>query len=56
MVEHNPLLQVSEDKVTRWHQNFEVDEVPDVPAANLPLPPEIKTFATAKDVLGKISI
>jgi chromatin licensing and DNA replication factor 1 len=46
------MLQVSEDKVTRWHPNFDVDNVPDVPAGNIPLPPEIKTFSTAKDVLG----
>jgi len=46
------MLQVPEDKVTRWHQNFDVDDVPDVPAGNIPLPPEIKTFSTAKDVLG----
>ena len=53
---YNPLLQVPEDKVTRWHQNFDVDGVPDIPLANLPTPPDVKTFATAKDVLGNNSV
>ena len=47
-----PSLVIPENKVTRWHPNFDVDSVPDVPAAALPQPPEIKTFHTAKDVLG----
>ncbi|XP_046652810.1 DNA replication factor Cdt1-like isoform X2 [Daphnia pulicaria] len=51
LANYNPLLQVSEDKVTRWHQNFDVDGVPEIPLANLPTPPDVKTFATAKDVL-----
>ncbi len=50
---YNPLLVVPEHKVTRWHQNFDVDAVPDVPSADLPKPPEVRTFHTAKDVLGE---
>lgn len=40
--------------MTRWHQNFDVDAVPEVPAAGLPTPPDVKTFSTAKDVLGNL--
>ena len=52
--EYNPMLKVPEEKVTRWHQSFDVDAVPDIPAVGLPKPPEVKTFSTAKDVLGTI--
>lgn len=52
----NPLLVVAEDKVTRWHPNFDVDDVPDVPLGRLPQAPEIQTFVTAKDVLGNQSV
>uniref|UniRef100_A0A0P4XPS2 DNA replication factor Cdt1 n=1 Tax=Daphnia magna TaxID=35525 RepID=A0A0P4XPS2_9CRUS len=51
LANYNPLLKVSEEKITRWHQNFDVDAVPDVPLAPLPTPPDVQTFATAKDVL-----
>ncbi|XP_057373427.1 DNA replication factor Cdt1-like isoform X2 [Daphnia carinata] len=51
LANYNPLLEVAEDKITRWHQNFDVDAVPDIPLAPLPTPPDVQTFATAKDVL-----
>jgi len=45
-------MNVPDDKLTRWHQNFDVDAVADIPTSSLPQAPEIKTFVTAKDVLG----
>lgn len=45
-------MNVPDDKLTRWHQNFDVDAVSDIPTSSLPQAPQIKTFVTAKDVLG----
>ena len=45
-------MNVPDDKLTRWHQNFDVDAVPDIPSSSLPQAPVIQTFVTARDVLG----
>ena len=39
--------------ITRWHQEFPLDDVQDIKSANLPKPPSVETFSTAKDVLEK---
>jgi len=44
-------LNVLDDKITRWHPRFLVDEVPSIEPADLPQPPDVKTFNTAADVL-----
>ena len=45
-------LKVPDDKITRWHPSFKVDEVPDIEPADLPQPPDVKIFSTAKEVLA----
>ena len=52
LTSYNPLMNVPDDKLTRWHQNFDVDAVDDIPITSLPQAPQIKTFVTAQDVLG----
>ncbi|XP_074656438.1 DNA replication factor Cdt1-like [Tubulanus polymorphus] len=42
---------VNDDKITRWHPKFRVDEVAEVRAAELPQPPTVRVFKTAADVL-----
>ncbi|KAM4720908.1 DNA replication factor Cdt1 [Rhinophrynus dorsalis] len=49
----NPPMLVPDDKLTRWHPRFKVDEVPDVEPADLPLPPQVEKLTTAQDVLTK---
>ncbi|KAK3086546.1 hypothetical protein FSP39_020036 [Pinctada imbricata] len=44
-------LSVPDDKITRWHPKFNVDTVPDVKPDDLPQPPTVKKYHTAKDVL-----
>jgi len=51
LTSYNPLMNVPDDKLTRWHQNFDVDAVDDIPITSLPQAPQIKTFVTAQDVL-----
>ena len=44
-------LTVPDDKITRWHPKFPLDEVADIPEALLPQPPNVQVYQTAKDVL-----
>ncbi|KAK0046376.1 DNA replication factor Cdt1 [Biomphalaria pfeifferi] len=46
-------LNVPDDKITRWHPLFQLDKVPEVIPAELPKPPEVKVYHSAKDVLEK---
>ncbi|XP_053548905.1 DNA replication factor Cdt1 [Bombina bombina] len=49
----SPPMVVPDEKLTRWHPRFNVDEVPDVVSAELPLPPYVEKITTAQDVLSK---
>ncbi|XP_078256950.1 DNA replication factor Cdt1 [Rhinoraja longicauda] len=49
----HPPMHVPDNKLTRWHPRFNVDEVPDVVAAELPLPPDFEKLTTAQEVLDK---
>ncbi|KAJ8417803.1 hypothetical protein AAFF_G00226460 [Aldrovandia affinis] len=49
----NPALSVPDDKLTRWHPRFSVDEVPNILASELPLPPQTEKMTTAQEVLDK---
>ncbi|XP_067396337.1 DNA replication factor Cdt1 [Emydura macquarii macquarii] len=49
----NPPLVIADDKLTRWHPRFNVDEVPDVVPAELPQPPQVDKVTTAQEVLTK---
>ncbi|XP_067652796.1 DNA replication factor Cdt1-like [Haliotis asinina] len=44
-------LNIPESKITRWHPNFHVDEVPEVELSPLPEPPNVHKYQSAKDVL-----
>lgn len=43
---------VPEEKLTRWHPRFNVDEVPDISPAELPQPPQEDRLTTAQEVLS----
>lgn len=49
----NPPMVVPEDRLTRWHPRFNVDEVPDIEPAELPQPPTAEKLATAQEVLAR---
>ncbi|XP_038610250.1 DNA replication factor Cdt1 [Tachyglossus aculeatus] len=49
----NPPLAVPDDKLTRWHPRFNVDEVPDVVPAQLPQPPQPDRLTSAREVLAR---
>ncbi|NXJ63570.1 CDT1 factor, partial [Rostratula benghalensis] len=46
-----PPMVVPEEKLTRWHPRFNVDEVPDISPAELPQPPQEDRLTTAQEVL-----
>ncbi|XP_021263922.1 DNA replication factor Cdt1 isoform X2 [Numida meleagris] len=48
----SPPMEVPEDKLTRWHPRFNVDEVPDISPAELPRPPQENRISTAQEVLS----
>ncbi|XP_074014213.1 DNA replication factor Cdt1 [Numenius arquata] len=47
-----PPMVVPEEKLTRWHPRFNVDEVPDISPAELPQPPQEDRLTTAQEVLS----
>uniref|UniRef100_A0A8C5LHA3 DNA replication factor Cdt1 n=1 Tax=Jaculus jaculus TaxID=51337 RepID=A0A8C5LHA3_JACJA len=49
----NPPMIVPEDQLTRWHPRFNVDEVPDIEPAELPVPPTVEKLTTAQEVLAR---
>lgn len=44
---------VPDDKIVRWHPEFPVDSVPNIPVGVLPEEPDLKV-CTARDVLNKL--
>lgn len=58
-VEHQRFLQtldvpinVTRGALKRWHPEFDLEKVPDVEHGELPLPPNIERFSSAKEVLN----
>ncbi|XP_048886706.1 DNA replication factor Cdt1 [Brienomyrus brachyistius] len=49
----DPPLSVADDKLTRWHPRFNVDEAPDILPSELPQPPQLDKLTTAQEVLDK---
>ncbi|XP_036439785.1 DNA replication factor Cdt1 [Colossoma macropomum] len=49
----NPPVVVPDDKLTRWHPRFSVDEVPNIQPCDLPQPPQTGKLTTAQEVLDK---
>lgn len=49
----DPPMVIPDDKLTRWHPEFELEKVSDVDCAKLPEAPNAEKFSTAQDVLSK---
>eukprot|EP00794_Sanderia_malayensis_P019078 gene19079-20994_t len=49
-------LKIADSDLHRWHPNFKLDEVPDVPEATLPQVAAIKVCTSAKDMLEKTNL
>ncbi|KAI5741855.1 hypothetical protein M8J77_000498 [Diaphorina citri] len=46
-----PPVFLEKDKLTRWHPDFELDKVPDIPAQDIPLPKPQATNTSVKQIL-----
>ncbi|XP_016338071.1 DNA replication factor Cdt1-like [Sinocyclocheilus anshuiensis] len=49
----NPPIVIPDDKLTRWHPRFNVDEVPNIKPSDLPQPPQTEKLTSAQEVLDK---
>lgn len=47
-----PPVVIPKEKIQRWHQDFELEACPDILSADLPQPPNIERFSSAKDILS----
>lgn len=47
-----PPINIPREKITTWHANFRLESVPSIKKAEMPLPPNIEKFSSAKDVLA----
>ncbi|XP_071511171.1 DNA replication factor Cdt1-like [Diadema antillarum] len=49
----NPPIKVPSDKLNRWHPRFPLEQVPEIQPTDIPNPPKVTSYNTAKDVLNK---
>lgn len=49
----DPPMVIPENKLTRWHPEFELEKVTEVECAKLPEVPNAERYSTAQDVLSK---
>lgn len=48
----NPPLIIAKEKIRRWHQEFDLESCSDILPGELPQPPNIEKFSSAKDILS----
>ncbi|XP_049292981.1 DNA replication factor Cdt1 isoform X1 [Anopheles funestus] len=48
----DPPLNIERNKIVRWHADFDLEGCPDIEKAELPQPPNVEKFSSAKDVLS----
>jgi len=49
----DPPIQVDEERMTRWHRDFNVDNCADIDTSDLPTKPQVEVMVTAQQVLSK---
>ncbi|KOB75338.1 Uncharacterized protein OBRU01_07661 [Operophtera brumata] len=49
----DPPMVIPDEKLCRWHPEFEIEKLPEVDSAKLPDMPNADKFSTAQDVLAK---
>uniref|UniRef100_A0A182QKE6 CDT1 Geminin-binding domain-containing protein n=1 Tax=Anopheles farauti TaxID=69004 RepID=A0A182QKE6_9DIPT len=48
----DPPLNIERNRIVRWHAEFDLEGCPDIEKAELPQPPNVEKFSSAKDVLS----
>lgn len=49
----DPPMVIPDEKLSRWHPEFEIEKLPEVESAKLPEMPNAEKFSSAQDVLAK---
>lgn len=49
----DPPMHINRDSLTRWHPEFDLDDVPDVTSSDIPKPPNAEKITSAKEVLER---
>ncbi|CAK1586071.1 unnamed protein product [Parnassius mnemosyne] len=49
----DPPMEIPDNKLVRWHPEFELEKIPEIECAKLPEMPNVETLNTAHDVLAK---
>ncbi|XP_045495903.1 DNA replication factor Cdt1 [Colias croceus] len=49
----DPPLEISDNKLVRWHPEFELEKVPEIESSKLPEMPNAERMTSAQDVLAK---
>lgn len=49
----DPPMVIPDDKLTRWHPEFDIEKAPEVESGKLPEMPNVEKFSSAQDVLAK---
>ncbi|KFB44419.1 AGAP005321-PA-like protein [Anopheles sinensis] len=52
LLSRDPPIKIDRAQVRRWHIDFNLEQCPEIEQAELPQPPNVERFASAKDVLS----
>ncbi|XP_058833126.1 DNA replication factor Cdt1 isoform X2 [Topomyia yanbarensis] len=52
LLDLDPPMRIPREKLTCWHPDFNLESCPDIEQAELPQPPNVERFSSAKDVLS----
>lgn len=48
----DPPMNIPKEKITHWHAEFDLQSCPDIKQSELPQPPNVEKFSSAKDILS----
>ncbi|XP_019557937.3 DNA replication factor Cdt1 isoform X2 [Aedes albopictus] len=51
LLQLDPPVVIEKHKLTRWHPDFNLENCPDIELGDIPQPPNVERFSSAKDVL-----
>lgn len=49
----DPPIDIPDNKLVRWHPEFELEKIPEIECAKLPEMPNVEKYSSAQDVLAK---
>uniref|UniRef100_A0A0P6JSN4 Putative dna replication factor cdt1 like protein n=1 Tax=Aedes aegypti TaxID=7159 RepID=A0A0P6JSN4_AEDAE len=52
LLQLDPPVIIEKHKLTRWHPDFNLESCPDIELGDVPQPPNVERFSSAKDILS----